>query len=486
MMRKQKKSSGLGDNEKRSLHIVEFSKGKPNELSLNVLDNLASDTGEKRGFFKRLFGGKTNGAHPSTQVIGSDVGAPKVSSSSSATGDTGRVSTLSREANDKEKAKAAVKEGGHSKWARLLSVDKDSQDTDFRKAKFLKKADKEKAKQERTAKAGLAVPNQTPLIGLDLVDEVKRRQKARRRYRIASICVVVALCLAGIGAGGYYLYGQYLEQLEGIDLLKTSVGDIEGADNTIVAIDDYFSRPFDDGSISEANHLLDDIPGAQSRLNSAEEKAARAVEGLDVGSDDRQAAEHAVSSIALRKQLLEVANERLVDDVAAKTSYDKMEEAWTAVQEGNALMVQAANLVADTTKDNVYQAGEYMKQAKTRFKDAKSSLKEGFKAYSLIKEDKEYDYLDLRIKSIAYALKSNEAILIQDKKTAEKNNDKYNKLDKKAAKLSKNFGDGFTVGVVEAYAANQKELQSKYESIRSDMGTHDSYLRDYLGNDSWV
>ncbi len=485
MTRKQKKGYGLGDNEKRSLHIVEFSKGKPNELSLNVLDNLASDTGEKRGFLSLLFGGKASGAHPSTQVIGSDVGAPKVSATSSAAGDTGQVSSLGgsdavkTKVSTKASASAGVKHM-HSGGALASSRRQKAQEK-----KALKES-KEKAKQERLAKAELAALNQAPLMGGDLLDEVKRRQKARRRYRVVSICVVLVLCLAGIGAGGYYLYQQYLEQLEGIDLLKTSVGDIDGADNTIVAIDDYFSRPFDDGSLSEANHLLDDIPSAQTRLDSANERAMRAVEGLDLGSDDRQAAEHAVSSIALRKQLLEVADDRLVDDVAAKTAYDDMEEAWTAVQEANALMVQAASLVADTTNDNVNQASEYMKQAKLRFKDAKKSLKQGFKAYPSAKESKEYDYLDLRIKSISYALKSNEAILVQDKKTAEKNNDKYNKLDKKAAKLSKNFSDGFTSVIVKAYAANQKELQSKYESIRSDMGTHDSYLRDYLGNDSWV
>ena len=485
MTRKQKGGFGLGDKEKRSLHIVEFSKGKPNELSLNVLDNLASDTGEKRRLLSRLFGGKTSGAHPSTQVIGSDVGAPKVSATSSATGDTGRVPSFS--GSDAVAIKASDKASAFDGAKRMRSngVLTDSRRHKSQEKKALKESEK-KAKQERLAKAELAALNQAPLMGGDLLDEVKRRQKARRRYRIVSICVVLVLCLAGIGAGGYYLYQQYLEQLEGIDLLKTSVSDIDGADNTIVAIDNYFSRPFDDGSLSEANHLLDDIPGAQTRLDSANERATRAVEGLDPGSDDRQAAEHAVSSITLRKQLLEVANDRLVDDVAAKTAYDDMEEAWTAVQEANALMVQAASLVADTTNDNVNQASEYMKQAKSRFKDAKKSLKQGFKEYPSVKESKEYDYLDLRIKSIGYALKSNDAILIQDKKTAEKNNDKYNNLDKKAAKLSKNFSDGFSSVIVKAYAANQKELQSKYESIRSDMGTHDSYLRDYLGKDSWV
>ena len=465
-MSRKKSGLGLGKDEESNLHIVEFSKGKPNEISFNVLGNRAADTGEKKGFFSRLLGGKQDLPHPSARVIGSDVSAPNVN---------GLETSVNSQPN---KTKSTSGKQGSKPGVRV---------PDGRAQVVAPKHGNKAEKKSRWAfgsKKEAAPP--TPLMGSNLQQEVLRRQGARRRNRILSVLVVIVLCVAGAGAGGYYLYNQYLEQLQGIDLLKASVGNIEGADTTIVSIDNYFAKAFDDDTITSAKQLKDDIPVADLRLDAAADMASRASEGLDVGSDDRQAADHAVSSIAARKKLLEVAKERLEEDIAAKTSYDKMESAWNDVEEGNSLMVQAANLVADTTNDNVNQATEYMKEARDCFKKAKATLKDGFASYDQVKEDKEYDYLDLRIKSIKYALASNEAILIQDKKTAEKNNDKYNKLDSKAAKLAKNFSKGFSQTVITAYTSDQESLQKEYENIRTEIGTHDSYIRDYLGDDSWV
>lgn len=45
----------LRRSEEDSLHLIEFSQGKPNEISFNVLGNLAADSKEKRRrrFFRR-------------------------------------------------------------------------------------------------------------------------------------------------------------------------------------------------------------------------------------------------------------------------------------------------------------------------------------------------------------------------------------------------------------------------------------------------
>lgn len=456
MSRKKEDKRGLGQRERSSLHIVEFSKGKPNELSLNVLDNLASDSTEKKGFFGRMFGGAA-AKHPSSQVIGSDVSAPKVSSTPSQRGEAfGRPSegpSKRRGRESLEGSKHAVP-GSSEKAKRFFGNGSKTTTSDF--------------------------------LGSDSKREIERRQKARRRHRILSVCVIVAVCVAGLGAGGSYLYERYQEQLQGIDLLKASVRNVEGADSAIVDIDSYFSKPFDDGTISAAGDLEKRIPEAQLRLEAAEDMASRASSGLEAGSDDRQVAEHAVSSIQAREKLLDVAQQRLEKDIVAKQAYDDMEDAWDKVEEANALMVQAANLVADTNNDNVNKATEYLNEASSILEESKSSLKKGFKVYSAAKETREYDYLDLREKAITYALASNAAILIQDKKTAEKNNDKYNKLDKQASELISGFPNGFGQVVVDAYSSDQDALQKKYQGLRGEIGTHDSYIRDYLGSDSWV
>lgn len=457
MARTPGEKKGLGQKERSSLHIVEFSKGKPNELSLNVLDNLASDTGEKKGFLSRLFGAERTGKHPSSQVIGSDVSAPDVSGlpASTPVKPKGSMGGLMR----------------HRSGDASSEVPKHAIPSSPKKTGLL-------------PKKAAAAPSR--LIGHDSQQEIERRQRARRAYRLASVFLVVALSIGGIGAGGWYLYEQYQEQLQGIDLLKASVRNVEGADEAIVAVDGYFAKAFDKNTVSQADQLKKDMPEAELRLEAAKDMAQRAADGLDEGSQDKQVAEHAVSSITAREKLLAVAGQRLDEDVAAKTAYDKMEEAWAKLEEGNSLMVQAASLVSDTTNENVNQATEYLKEARTCFAESKKDLKAGFKAYPLAKETTEYDYLKLRQQAIGYALASNEAILIQDKKTAEKNNDKYNKLDKKASKLATSYSKGFFQVVVDAYSKDQESLQKDYESLRSEIGTHDSFIRDYLGDDSWV
>lgn len=57
-----------------------------------------------------------------------------------------------------------------------------------------------------------------------------------------------------------------------------------------------------------------------------------------------------------------------------------------------------------------------------------SSLREDFSLYG--------DYLAKRLEELNFGLLSNEAILIQDRKTAEKNNDLYNKADSASVELA--------------------------------------------------
>ena len=49
---KKQPGRGLGQKEKKFLHVKEFSQGKPNELSLNVLEQKAANLEEQPSRFK--------------------------------------------------------------------------------------------------------------------------------------------------------------------------------------------------------------------------------------------------------------------------------------------------------------------------------------------------------------------------------------------------------------------------------------------------
>lgn len=433
-MAKQKRGKGgkhtqrrLDRSEEKSLHVKEFSVGKPNEISFNVLEKLAStqDAQEKSGFFSRHFRRKKT--YDDQPVIPTQT----VSSPTTPIPTSGKRTKPTNSAADK--------------------------------------ATTEKRR---------------PFLGEDSRKEIKRRQQHRRRYRNISIAVVILICLGLLGVGGYNFYLQYQQQTSNVAVLQQSCDLIEQADNTIVSIDTYFQQEFGDDTVQNAQSLLDQIPDTRQTLESARILAEQAAQGLYDSTNDKEAAEHALASIAARETLLDTAEDRLNEDIAAKQAMDEMNSAYDSIQQGNSLLSQAAQEVStggESSADQINQSSEYTQNAKDCFNQARDHLAQVATLYPSADISTEQSYVEKRIEQTTYALASNEAMLIQDKTTAEQNNDSYNKADQEAVTLAEQFADSFDQPVVDAYVANNQTLIDAYNQARNEMGTHDDFLRSYLG-----
>ena len=190
-----------------------------------------------------------------------------------------------------------------------------------------------------------------------------------------------------------------------------------------------------------------------------------------------------MNAIAVREELLDVADQRMKEDVAAKQGIDAMNEAWSCIQEGNALLTQAATVVSDTTADNVAKSTEFTTSAQAQFSKAKECIAKAKGFYPAANFDASLAYVNKRIDATNEALASNAAILIQDKATAESHNDAYNRADQEAVEMAKALPKQFSQPVVDAYASATADLVSRYDSLRSDAASNDAYLREYLGQD---
>ncbi|MEG0477439.1 MAG: hypothetical protein RR572_07230, partial [Raoultibacter sp.] len=91
------------------------------------------------------------------------------------------------------------------------------------------------------------------------------------------------------------------------------------------------------------------------------------------------------------------------------------------------------------------------------------------------------EYLNKRIEAMNYALASDEAIMVQDKKTAETNNDAYNTADAQATALAQQFPTNPLQPLYTAYDTNTAASFTAYNEARRAVGAADSFLRDYLG-----
>lgn len=422
---------GLGQKEKKFLHLKEFSQGKPNELSLNVLEQKAADLEEQPSKFK-LWRSRKKESDTSDFL-------PSVSGTENAT----PTSSSSLGSHAEPKAKRTFK-----KAARSASSSNSSQKT---------------------------------FLGAESQAEIKSRQKRRKRYRRLSIAIVVVLCVALAGSGGYWFYQEQVKLSTSVGVLHQACDIIAKSDETTVSIDNYFQTSFSDDTVEVATNLKDQIPDVREDLDSARVYAQKARDELEGSQRDKEAADHVLATIVSRETMLDCAEKRLEDDIAAKKAIDLMEQAQGCINEGNALLAQSAQIISDTTEDNVAQSTEYTTSAKAQFEEAKSYLEDAQECYSSANFDDVLKYVALKSEAAGEALASNAAILIQDKKTAESHNDAYNKADTQASTLAESLPSNLKDIVVDAYAANQDPLIQDYEKARADAATHDAFLRDYLG-----
>lgn len=436
-MNKNEPRRGLGQKERKFLHLKEFSQGKPNEISFNVLEQKVADLDEpprKFRFWQR---------RDRKESENSPIPAPL--SSSLPQDDANSTSSFDSVRKIKER-KRKTKESKHSYSG-----------TTAKKSSFL---------------------------GAESQAEIAQRQKRRKRYRQVSIAVVVMICVAFAGMGAYWFYQEQVRLSTSVGVLHEACDIIEKSDEVTVAIDTYFQSAFNDDTIETATNLEKSIPGVRDDLDSARSYAQKARDELESSQRDKEAADHVLATIVSRETMLDFAEQRLNDDIAAKKAIDEVVKAQDAIDEGNALLAQSAQVISNTNEDTVAQSTEYTTSAKAKFEEAKTLIEQAQEYYSSADFKSLLEYVEKKSEAAGEALSSNAAILIQDKATAESHNDAYNKADAEASKLAESLPSDLTKIVVDAYAASQETLIQNYEKARSDAATHDAFLREYLGTAS--
>ena len=410
---KKQPGRGLGQKEKKFLHVKEFSQGKPNELSLNVLEQKAANLEEQPSRFK-LWRSRRN------------------------------------ESNNSPFYASLHKQKGNNGSSHASTASHALQE-----------------KSQSTSKKNAANSTST-FLGAESQAEIKNRQRRRKRYRRFSLALVIVICLSFLGVGGYWFYQEQVKLSTSVGVLHQSCEIIAASDEVTVSIDNYFQTSFNDETVNTANDLLSELPSVREDLDSARVYAQKARNELEGSQYDKEAADHVLATIVSRETMLDCAEKRLNDDIAAKQAIDALTQAQGCIDEGNALLVQSAQVISDTTEENVAQSTEYTTAAKAQFEEARSHIEDAQNYYS---------------SAAGEALASNAAILIQDKSTAESHNDAYNQADAEATTLAEKLPSDLTQLVVDSYATNQDALIKEYENARSDAATHDAFLREYLGTE---
>lgn len=322
-----------------------------------------------------------------------------------------------------------------------------------------------------------------PKPALSSEDEIARRKARRRRHRVLAAALAVLVGLGLAGAGGWYLYQDHQRHMSQVSQLDDALDLIREADETVVALDGLVAKPLESDSISAADGVLGELPSAVSQLEEADAIARRLSVDLRE-SGEKEAANQTVAAVAARIALLDSGRQIVEQAKQADASARSVREAWQGVIKADGLARDAAALVADTTDEHVTASKEKTEAAIEAFLAAQGDLEE------LAYENPDADltalieYVAKRLEAMGCALASDDAFLSKNKEEAVAQNDAYNRADAEAATIAATLPADPAQPVLDAYDQATASVFETYSTARSQAGSADAFLRDYLGTTS--
>ena len=322
-------------------------------------------------------------------------------------------------------------------------------------------------------------------------EEVARRKTTRKRRRLLAYTLAFAVGAAVIGGAGWWLYQGHQEQQARIGELDQALARIEEADATIAPLNDALSELFDlpagqvaqEELAAELSACEEGLPAASDALAQAAALAQGARDGM-ADSVEREAANQAVSAIEARSAMIVSGGKVVADARAAASAAAQAQEGWDLLLQADTLAREAAQMVTETTDENVSASMEKTNQALALFQQADAAFSTAVDVYPAADFSPYRAYLSKRIEAMGFAAAANEAFLARDKEGVIAQNDAYNAADAEAASLAADLPDD-PVGMVAAASSEAaSEARNAYATACSQAAAADAFLRDYLGTTS--
>lgn len=314
-------------------------------------------------------------------------------------------------------------------------------------------------------------------------EEIARRKARRRLSRTIAVAVVIVVSALLLVAGGAYLYNEYRAHEANVSQLDDALKLVGRVDETLFVLDEIVEKPFDTDTAHKRAALDEQLDDASAMLDEADELARAASVALRA-PHDKEAANQTVAAIAARRTLIETGTQLTALSECALQASDFVDEAWASLLAADEAARQAAALVTETTVEHVQASKDKTNEALTAIDAARSSLVEAAEALPSIDLTSIEAYLDKRAEALAYAIASDDAFLAKNKQEAAAQNDAYNAADAEAAALAEALPDDPSSLARDAYEVAAGETKQAYSTARSQAGTADAFIHDYLGAES--
>ena len=310
--------------------------------------------------------------------------------------------------------------------------------------------------------------------------EIARRKKRRKRARVATVSALVLGIVAITFAGAWLWYSDTTDQNRYEELLANAVDRVTTADTVVMALDDVVANPFSDEASAKRDTVDSGLSEARSNLASADGFAREASSGLRDPSK-KNAAGETVSTVGARQEMLTLGVQLAEAADETNGKIDLFHQAWAKVTAGDDATREASKLVESDDPTS----------SKTKTEDALALFREGKSGLEQLQQDCPdvnlspfISYIETRIEAAGYAIACDDALIARDKETAEEQNEAYNNAEAQAASMAQALPTYPEQLFHEMYSTRNAERISAYETQRSQAGTCDAAIREFLGAES--
>lgn len=312
------------------------------------------------------------------------------------------------------------------------------------------------------------------------VDEIARRKSRRRARKRLVIAAATVTALVLIGAAGSFFYKEHTAQSKRLTMISSAIADLSNADDILLEMDGVINSDMGTEALEKAAEIEKRLPEVTERLDTAE----AAIQQADIGmtsASDKEAIARAMAAVSARRDMEEQGSQLMSAAVTAKTTADVVASSWENVIGADSMAREAADVIANTTEQNVITSKELSVKAKELFTKALADIESVQNVFAELDLSAQTAYISKRIEAMDYAIASDDAILAFNKEEATTANDAYNAADAEATLMAKDLPDDPTVPVDEGFDRETTTVSKLYNEARSRAATADAFLRDYLG-----
>ena len=297
---------------------------------------------------------------------------------------------------------------------------------------------------------------------------------SRSRMALWALAVFGALVFAGIVVAGYQTFSARLAAARSVDEATELVN---RADAIVVQVDAIIRAKV-------TTQLAERSRAAIPRARQADDMLEQAVGLIDgarraLNDDEREKAALLRDAAVARRLMVKDAPALLEANAQASSALSFAEEGWTSLLEAIELSERATESYAKATKKSVRKSRDLNRQAKVQLGVARDRLDGAENAFAAAPFDQYLKFLDLRVEMNGLSLDSDEAWLAGEIGKADEINARYNKLDKRAARLAKDLPSTPVDGVSDAFEQAVGDEMAAYYRARDAALAADERLRAY-------